>query len=364
MLDNIRATLLQDAPGWLAWGGLVIGIFFGFIVQRTNFCAMGSISDLMSFGDGSRLRAWLLAAATALAGAQIMQAYGIVDLSKSMYMAPTFDWAGAILGGLMFGFGMVFAGGCASRNLVRAGGGDLRSLIVVIVMGISAYVAIGGLIGPWRVALASATAIDLHASGMSNQGLGLLIAHASGMSASTASTLMTTVLVLAVLIFCFGNAHFRASPKQMVAGFGVGLAVCAGWALSGLAYDDLANTPIAPLSLTFVRPAGDTLDWMQRYTAGPVPTFGVTTTLGALIGALIAALSAGKFRVSTFVDKHDTMRNLFGAIMMGFGGVIGLGCTMGQCITGVSTLAIASYLVFAAIFTGGVVGVKVMEHMA
>ncbi|MCB1540737.1 MAG: YeeE/YedE family protein, partial [Rhodoblastus sp.] len=134
-MDGLRAFLSENAAASLAIGGLVIGIFFGFAVQRTNFCTMGGISDMLTFGDTRRFRAWIFATAVAIVGAQALAAAGVVDLAKSMYMSATLDWSGALIGGLMFGFGMCFAGGCASRNLVRAGSGDLRSLFVVILMG-------------------------------------------------------------------------------------------------------------------------------------------------------------------------------------------------------------------------------------
>jgi uncharacterized membrane protein YedE/YeeE len=145
-MSSIRDMILANPAAWLAIGGLVIGVAFGYIVFRTNFCTMGSISDIVSFGDYRRFRAWLLAGAVAIAGAQSLDAAEVVALSKSMYLGSGLNWVGNVIGGLMFGFGMVFAGGCASRNLARVGAGDLRSLMTLIVMGLFAYMTIGGLI--------------------------------------------------------------------------------------------------------------------------------------------------------------------------------------------------------------------------
>ena len=142
MFDGLREIILESPETYVSVGGFIIGLIFGFIVFRTNFCTMGSISDILSFGDYRRFRAWLLAAAVAIAGAQLLEHLGAVDLTASMYLQPTVSWLGNVLGGLLFGFGMVLAGGCVSRNLARIGGGDVGSLIVLIVTGIFAFMAI------------------------------------------------------------------------------------------------------------------------------------------------------------------------------------------------------------------------------
>lgn len=355
----MREFVAANAPTALAAGGLLIGFIFGWIVYRTNFCTMGSISDFMSFGDYRRFRAWILAAATALIGAQLLNAVGIVDLSRSMYPAARFEWLGHVVGGFLFGWGMVFAGGCASRNLARAGGGDLRSLVVLLVVGLFAYMTIGGLLGPIRAELSDRTAITLSAIGSTS--IGDILAYLTGLSAGDARMVATTVIAGIALIYCFVDPAFRSSPIHIFAGLGIGLCAVAGWALTGLAYDDMAAQTLAPVSLTFVRPTGDTLEWLQRFTAGPIPGFGVTTTLGALLGAFVAAVSAGRFKLTTFAGPTDTVRNLFGAALMGIGGVMALGCTIGQGVTGVSTLAIGSFLSLAAIITGGMFGIRRME---
>ena len=176
MIEALREAVAQHGAVWLALGGLVIGCLFGAVVFATNFCAMGSLSDIHNFGDWRRFRAWILAGATALVGAQLLQAGGVVALDKSMYLAAAgLNWAGHILGGLMFGFGMVFTGGCPSRNLARAGGGDLRSLLTLVVLGLFAYMAIGGIFAPLRAALEQATSVAIEA-----RSLGDLVSRAAG----------------------------------------------------------------------------------------------------------------------------------------------------------------------------------------
>ncbi|MBI4724157.1 MAG: YeeE/YedE family protein, partial [Rhodomicrobium sp.] len=343
-MDTLRDTIAADTGFWLPVGGLIIGIFFGAIVQATNFCTMGSISDMLTFGDSRRFRAWVLAAALALLGAQILVAYGLVPISKSMYLAPTLNWAGNIVGGLLFGFGMVLAGGCASRNLVRVGSGDMRSLVNLLVVGIFAYIAIGGLLGPVRASLESATAIPLAPYGVQTQGAGDLLAAAFSLPPASISLWVGVVIAGVFIVWCFASKAFATSPKNILSAIGIAASVLAGWILTGFAYDDMAATPVAPISLTYVRPTGDAIEYLQRYTARATPGFGVASVAGAILGAFLVAIATGRFHFSTFASASDMMRNLGGAVLMGVGGVMALGCTIGQAVTGVSTLAVGSFI--------------------
>ncbi|MEQ1611958.1 MAG: YeeE/YedE family protein [Hyphomicrobiaceae bacterium] len=344
----------------LPLGGLLIGLMLGAIVFRTNFCAMGSISDMVSFGDYRRFRAWILASAVAIIGTQWLSHAGVVDLSKSMYLAPNLNWLGNILGGALFGFGMVFGGGCATRNLARIGGGDLRSLLTVIVLGIAAYVAMTGILGPGRAALEQATSVALKAP---SQSLVDIVAGAfNARSGATQMGVTATVLGL-MLAYCFADARFRGSPLHVASGIGVGMCIVAGWALTGLTFDELADRPMAPVSLTFVRPSGDTLEWLQRSTALGLPGFGVASVFGTILGAFLTAKATGKFRITTFSDTGDTTRHLGGAVLMGIGGIMALGCTIGQGITGMSTLATGSFLTFAGLIVGGIIGIRTLEAL-
>ena len=145
-------------------------------------------------------------------------------------------------------------------------------------------------------------------------------------------------------------------------GIGIGLCAVAGWALTGLAFDEMSDRPTQPISLTYVRPTADAIEWLERYTAARLPGFGVATVFGAILGAFLVAVAKGRYRVTGFADTSDMLRSLMGAMLMGVGGVMALGCTIGQGITGVSTLALGSFLTFAAIVTGGVAGVKALER--
>ena len=345
----------------VAIGAFAIGLIFGYVIQRTNFCTMGSLSDILTFGDYRRFRAWLLAGAIAILGAQILRYLGIVDLSLSLYLGSSLNWFGSIVGGLIFGFGMAYAGGCTSRNLVRVGGGDLRSLIVLIIVGIFAYMTIGGILGPLRSEVQQITSIDLTNFNLSSQGTDVVFSSLFGLEQQVSSIIVTVIIAGPLLLYCFKDKNFRSSSVHVVAGIAIGLCVVLGWALTGFAFDEFADKPQNPASLTLVRPTGDTLEYLQRFTADIIPNFGVASVLGALAGAFLAAKLSGSFRLTTFSDLGDTLRNMFGAALMGFGGVMALGCTIGQGVTGLSTLAIGSILALISIILGGIAGIKHME---
>ena len=364
-MTALSDLIVEHAPLALALGELAIGFLFGAVVQATNFCVMGAVSDLMTFDDRRRLRAWLLAAAVAILGAHALDALGVVSLDQSMYRSARLNWAGNLAGGLMFGFGMVLAGGCASRNLVRAGAGDLRAALTLLVLGLFAYMAIGGIFGPWRAALETATAVELPGGGKS---LGDIASHVINVQIADASSGasgeggLALFAAGALLFYCFRSPEFRGSRMHILSGLGVGLAVIAGWALTGLAFDEFTAAPKSPVSLSFVKSTGDAMEWLERSTALGLPGFGAATVLGTLLGAFVAATVTGRLALATFRDASDTLRNILGAALMGIGGVMALGCTIGQGVTGLSTLAPGSLLAVVAIVCGAVLSLKTLER--
>src|SRR5262249_35674141 len=208
MMALLREGVAQHAALYLALGGLLIGGVFGWVVFATNFCAMGSLSDIHTFGDRRRFRAWLLAAAVALGGAQLLAAGGWVDLDKSMYLAASsFNWSGHIVGGLMFSFCMVFTGSCPSRNLVRFVAREARALLALVVLGVFAHMTLGGILAPARALLEQSTSIAL-----GTQDLGHLVGNVAGVPGPTGNLLATGLLAAGALAYCLADARFRASP--------------------------------------------------------------------------------------------------------------------------------------------------------
>jgi uncharacterized protein len=340
--------------------GFGLGAAFGAVVQRTNFCAMGSVSDIVYLEDWGRFRAWLLAIAVAVAGTSALDAAGLVDLGKVIYATPNLGWLGAIIGGLLFGIGMTLASGCGSRSLARLGAGNLKSLVVVIVLGIFAYMTLRGLLGAARVAAVEPTNLDLRAAGHSTQLLPDLLADWTGLAVGGVQLALAACVVLALVWFCLKDRSFRNDVRNLASGVLIGMLVVGGWAATGIVgNDDFEPVPLA--SFTFVAPIGDALVYLMTWTGAKIG-FGVASVFGVVVGAFVAARLSGEFRLEGFAGTPDMLRHLAGAAMMGTGGVLALGCTVGQGITGLSTLAVGSVLAFAALVAGAVLGLKYLEH--
>lgn len=360
-MPDLGALIAASPDTAINIGGLLIGIAFGFLVHRGNYCTMGAISDWWTAGNSGRLGAVALAAATAIVGAQTLDALAVTDLSKSIYLAPRINWLGALVGGLVFGAGMVYAGGCPSRTLVRTGGGDMRGAVSLIIMAIAAYATISGVLAAVRVGIDSTTAIDLKSHGFSSQSLTGFVS-GGGVDAYTARLAASALIAVPLLAFAILKANILSSLKNFASGIGIGLLATAGWMLTGLASDEFAVAPVQPASLSFVKPVGDAIDWIERSTALGLPGFAASSVFGVLAGAFFSNVLAGSARTTAFADRGDFVRHLTGAAAMGIGGVLALGCSIGQGVTGVSTLAVQSLIACAAIFTGAVLALMKLER--
>ncbi|WP_255448543.1 YeeE/YedE family protein [Telmatospirillum sp. J64-1] len=353
-MDAFSVTTIVGMAAFLA------GIVFGATAQRTNFCTMGALSDAVFMGDYRRFRSWMLAVAVAIAGSQAMHLAGLVDLGRSIYLTPNLGWAGAILGGLLFGFGMTMAGGCGNKCLVRIGGGNLKSIIVFLVLGLFAYMTMRGLIALARVELEAATNLDLAAAGLSTQGLPDMLTALTGLPAEASRLLLAALAVLGLLFWCFKSPEFRASPRDIIGGVIIGAMVPTAWWITGvLGNDDFDPQPLA--SFTFVGPIGEAMQYLMSFTGATI-SFGVAAVGGVIAGSFLMALATRSFRLESFTNTDDMLRHLSGAAMMGTGGVLALGCTIGQGLSGLSTLALGSVIALLSILAGGYLGLKYLEE--
>jgi uncharacterized membrane protein YedE/YeeE len=341
--------------------GLVIGVLFGAVANKTNFCTMGAVSDWVNMGSKDRLRAWLLAIGVAILATQFMDARGTIDIGQAIYLTPNFGWLGHIVGGALFGIGMTLASGCGQRTLVRVGGGNLKSLVVMILLGLTAYMTMRGLLALVRVNTFEVTNINLADSGIANQGIGSLIAGLAGFeSAATVNLVVSVLLGLGLVVYAFAAKSFRGSFDNILAGVTIGLIIPAGWYVTGVVgFDDF--DPVRFESYTFVAPTGESLMYLLTFTGSTI-SFGVAAVFGVILGSFLYVILTGKFLLETFTDRGDMVRHIMGAIAMGFGGVLALGCTIGQGVTGMSTLALGSLLSLVSIVFGSALTMKVEYH--
>lgn len=347
--------------------GFVLGFVFGAVAHKTNFCTMGAVADVVNIGDWGRMRMWLLAIAVAVAGANALDWAGLVDLSRSAYPAARCPWLAYIVGGFLFGIGMTLASGCGSRSVVRVGGGNLKSLVALVFLAISAHMTMRGLFAPARVEVLGAVAMQFD----QGQDLPWVVATQLGVGRRGLQLWITALIVIPLLFFVFKNRTFRATREQVFGGLALGLVIVAGWYVTGhigfIAEDPdtlqeayLGSKTARPESLTYVGPVANTLEWLQFWTdKSSKLSFGVAVVGGTLLGSFAYAILTRNFRWESFASAGDTRNHIVGGILMGFGGVTAMGCTIGQGITGLSTLAVGSFLVFFSIVAGAAATMKV-----
>lgn len=335
----------------------LIGIVFGAVVNKTNFCTMGSVSDWVNMGNKGRLRAWFLAIGIAVLLTQVMQFKGIINVDESIYLTPNFGWLGYLAGGFLFGVGMTLASGCANRTLVRVGGGNLKSLVVMILIGLTAYMTMRGLLALVRVNTVEVTNINLAAHEITDQGIGTLISSALGLESNLLLRRIVAALVGGgLIVFALAGKELRRSFDNVLAGVTIGLIIPAGWYVTAVVgFDDFE--PIRLESYSFTGPTAEGLMYLLTFTGSTI-NFGIASVFGVILGSFLYVILTGKFRLETFTDRGDMIRHMLGGVFMGFGGVLALGCTIGQGITGMSTLALGSLLSLVSIIFGSALTMK------
>lgn len=353
------------------WGGFALAFVFGAVANRTNFCTMGAISDVVNMGHWGRTRMWLLAIAVAMLGANLLYYFGLVDLSKSVYQRPMLNWLSLLVGGLLFGIGMTLAAGCANKNLVRLGAGSVRSLVVLTFMAIASYMTLKGLFAQWRASFLDPVAIDLKALGLPDPSLPGLLARLTGAPARTTLLATACVIGLGLLVVVFKDRRFRTNAAQVLGGVVLGLLIVAGWYLSGhighgenpdtLETVYFATNSHTLESMSFVGPMAYGLELLMLWTDQSLHlSFGIASVIGVVLGSFAYALATRRFQWEGFASLADLRNQLIGALLMGFGGVTALGCTIGQGLSGLSTLALGSFIAVAGIVVGAVVTMKIM----
>ncbi|UCE90110.1 MAG: YeeE/YedE family protein [Pseudomonadota bacterium] len=381
-----------SAHGTILGLAFLIAMIMGAVVNKTNFCTMGAVSDWVNMNDTGRLRAWLFAIGVALLGVILLEALGgaSMDITRPPYRGTSFAWLEYVIGGVMFGVGMTLGSGCGNKTLIRIGGGNLKSIVVLAVISVCAYYMVNPFPGtdatlystlfyPWT----NPASVSLPA----RQDLGALLgSFAEGSNPVTIRLWIGLAVVAALTWFVFRSTDFRGRFDNILGGLVVGLAVVGAWYISGnwatismegetfnwtqYASDEnwsmVEEAPrprgIAVQSYTFINPMGETLGYIASGFDSTNRTFGVMALLGVIAGSLLWALISRGFRIEWFVSFKDFLTHVIGAVLMGVGGILALGCTIGQAVTGVSTMALGSVLAFASIVFGSALTMKIQYY--
>jgi uncharacterized protein len=312
-----------DTNGQVALAAFAIGIAFGGLARWSGFCMRGAVEDALTTANAPRLRGFLVAMVVALIVVQALVWTGQLDLSKALVLPTTLFWGGAVLGGAMFGVGMTLTGGCGTRLLVLSAGGNLRSAVSFLVFALVAYATIRGVLAPARSSLSAVTTAALP-----RQTLPLAVG---------------AVLVVAGLAFV---AWRRFPPRHLIAGVLIGLLVPAGYLATGVLGADEFE-PVAVESVNVTRGGGDALVYLLTFTGAKI-NFGIAFVAGIFVGAFAVVAVKRDFRLVGFEQPSDMLRYAGGAALMGAGGVLALGCTVGNGLTGVASLAPTSFIAVPA----------------
>jgi len=340
------------SPGTIAAaGGLIAGIGMGFAARWGNFCTLGAIEVAIFGGNYDRIRMWALIIAVAMLGTFFLDHLRLIDITQSIYLSAGTSLAAVAIGSVVFGLGMSLVGTCGFGALVRIGGGDLKSIITFLVMGIFAYATLSGATAYLRLSLFSEQDTGNNIAG---------IAHFTADYLSVSPNIIAYIIAFALAYFALKTPGFRQQHKRILASILMGLLVVWGWLSTGvLAADEFE--PYRLETLTFSAPLGETIMYVMTMSGASLK-FGIGATVGVIIGSALTSLALGHFRWEGCDDPRELKRQLVGGLLMGVGGVTALGCTIGQGISAFSTLAISAPIALIGMFCGAWVGLHFLIH--
>lgn len=357
---TLAATMTPAAATQpVLWGGLVIGLVLGALAQASRFCTMGALTDWFSYGGTARLMMWLLAVAAAATGAHALIGIGWLDATRALPWSNQLLWLSCLVGGVLFGVGMVLASGCPQRNLVRLGAGSLKALVTLGVAAFAADITLRGILALPRVRVLDASGAALAGP----QDLASLFAAATGIAADPLRWTLVALFVLALLVLVW-RQRVGLDRLQVIAGIGIGLTVVMAWALTGhfgflpehpetLEPAWLGTASRRPEGLSFAAPLAHAMQLLTLWSdANTKVSFGVMVALGVPLGSLVSALLRREFRVEGFAGTQDLGDHLIGGVLMGFGGVTALGCSIGQGLSGLSLLSAGAVIAVGGMVAG------------
>lgn len=341
MLDTIPEPVLVALVGM--FGGLLLGL----AARIGRFCTLGAIEDVF-YGDNTlRLRMWGVAIGVSVIGTFGLSALGMLDLNQTLYLSRHWNPLESIFGGLLFGYGMALSGNCGYGALARAGGGDLRSLMIVLIMGLSAYATLGGPLSSLRIWLFGGTEPTTSAS---------TFAHMSSQMTNMPLELSGIIIGAAILLATLLSRSLRAAPSHILWGAVAGIAIVSGWAgTHWVAENGFDATPV--VSHTFSAPIGETMLYLMTSSGNSI-SFGTGSVFGVLVGSVLGSLYKGHFRWEACDDPRELRRQVLGAALMGIGAVIAVGCSIGQGMSAFSVLSLSAPITLICIMAGAAIGLR------
>lgn len=345
---------MQNMSAWMqALGGFAIGVIAGFAVRHARLCTFGAIEDALMGGDSRRMRIFGLALGIAILGTQALVLGGVLDPVLVTYTPAALPLVAILIGSVMFGVGMAMVGTCGFGSLVRLGTGDLRSLVVVLILGAAAYATLRGILAGFRIEFLESLSLPMpdgaraDIASLSSQVLGIDIR--AGLAAIAGTALCWLAL---------RDPRLRRAPRLLSAGIVLGILIVAGWLVTTSVVDEFAG-PAKPQSLTFVSTVGKAL-YAGLQSVTNFADFGVGSVFGVVAGSWFAAWRSAELRWEAFDDDHEMRRHLGGGVLMGVGGILAGGCTIGQGLTAGSMLALSAPLAIGGMIVGARLGIAIL----
>lgn len=353
----------------------MLSVLFGAVARKTEFCPLGGIADILYNGNSGRLRMYFFAIGVAMLGALFLEAASLVNLdgTRPPYRMSQFRWPGYVIGGMLFGIGMTLCRGCGMKNMINLGAGNLKALVAILGMGLAAVLLlyVEGVFEAVFLSWAMPLTPDLARSGMAHQDLGTVVSVLTGASVDSMRIMAGLLIAGALIVYAFRSAQFRGRFDNILGGLLIGLMITGAFYISGGALGELAQEAsdfmdqpqngMGVQSYTFIRPMGDLL-YVMANPLWYLVTFGLVMFLGVGAGSVLLSLLTGRFRLQWFASPLEGVRFFTGGMLVGIGGILGMGCTLGQGLAGTSTLAMGSFLNVASLIAGAVIGIKLQKH--
>lgn len=360
MTEAQLATLQWQVLGATGLLSFILGV----VLHRSHFCTMGAVSDAVIMGHFDRLRQWALAVAIAVLGFGWMTYGGYISPLQSVFAQPGY-WLARMVGGFLFGWGMVWASGCGAKSIVRAGAGNLKSVFVLLLMGVFALATMKGALAIPRVYLFEQPQWTPSTGLFAGQWLSAWF----GINVPTGSLVAALLGATAMSVWIFKDSQF-IKVRNIATGTAVGLILSGVWAISGILGHGLehpetleeffiSTTSGKMEALSLAAPLALGLDALMYFSDGTKRlTLGMVSVLGIFVGSCFSAILNGTFKLEAFSNSDDFIRHAVGASLMGFGAVLALGCSFGQGLSGLSTLNLMSALATVSILAGAYAALK------